>query len=175
MHHKSIVIEPQPRADVPAGQPHLIPHVGRRFDVPAVIRKLKLQLRSRIEESRIRYGILQCFAHRAKNAVHACFPVVMSVMPGEVRAQIAFAIAAVLRNNHRSGRRVRAQRCARIPHASGKTQKQVLRERMLIINLPARFGVGKVLPLPCDLLHQFVRHEKPHRVVRYRDAQAIAI
>src|ERR1051325_364239 len=45
---------------------------------------------------------------------------------------------------------------------------------MLKINLPARFCVGQVLPLPGLLLDQLIGHKKSHFVVRHGDSQAFS-
>src|SRR5437879_10188509 len=43
VHHESVMIEPQPCADVPLAQAHLVLQVNRRFDIPfRLIRKLKV-------------------------------------------------------------------------------------------------------------------------------------
>src|SRR5712671_5561742 len=92
VYDKSVMIEPQPRADVPPAQAHLVLHVNRRLDVPfLLIGKRKVQLRPGIELSRIGYRVLQRLVHRTENTVHARFPIVMSVVPREVGAQVSFA------------------------------------------------------------------------------------
>src|SRR6267378_4962002 len=97
VHHKSVMIEPQSRADVPSAQPHLVLRIKRRFNIPfPLVRKLKVQLRAGIELSRIGNHILQRLVHRAENSVHARFPIVMSVVPRKVGSRIPFAVAAVL-------------------------------------------------------------------------------
>ena len=107
VYDKSVMIEPQSRADVPPAQAHLVLHVNRRLDIPfLLIRKLKIQLCPGIELSRIGYRVLQRLVHRTENTVHARFPIVMPVVPREIGAQISFAVAAVLRNDHRRGLRV---------------------------------------------------------------------
>src|SRR6267378_4685089 len=121
VYDKSIMIEPQSRADVPPAQAHLVLYVNRGLDVPfPLIGKLKVQLRAGIELSRMGYRVLQRLMHRTENTVHARFPIVMSAVPCEVGSRVPFAVAAVLRNNHRRGLRVGRKRCARIPHASRK-------------------------------------------------------
>src|ERR1700674_1086206 len=102
-------------------QPDLVLHVGRWLDIPMAKCKPKFPLGSGVERSRIRDRILQGFVHWAENSIHACLPVMLPAMSGEVRAQISFAIAAVLRNNHRRCLCVRTQRGARVAHAPGKT------------------------------------------------------
>src|SRR5438132_9026315 len=92
--------------------------------------------------------------HRTENAVHACFPIVVSEMPGDVGSHVSFAVAAILRNDHGRGERVRCQRYARIPHASRKTQKQIRRNRVLEENLPARLQILDILPLAGLLLRE---------------------
>src|SRR2546430_10959322 len=67
MHHKSVIIEPQPRTDVPAPQAQLVLRINRRLDVPfPLIRKTKGQLRPGIELSRIGYRVLQGLVHRTE-------------------------------------------------------------------------------------------------------------
>ncbi len=91
------MIEPQPRADVPPAQAHLVLHVNRRLDIPfPLIGKLKVQFCPGIELSRIGYCVLQRLMHRTENTVHARFPIVMSVVPCEVGSRVPFAVAAVL-------------------------------------------------------------------------------
>src|SRR5882762_11043642 len=97
VYDKSIMIEPQPRADVPPAQAHLVLHVNRGLDVPfLLIGKLKVQLRAGVELSRIGYRVLQRLMHRTENTVHAHFPIVMAAVPCEVGSRIPFAVAAVL-------------------------------------------------------------------------------
>ena len=104
VHYKSVLIEPQPRADVPPAQAHLVLHVNRRLDIPfLLIRKLKSQLCPGSELRRIGYRVLQRLMHRTENTIHTRFPIVMSAVPREVGAQVSFAVAAVLRNDHRRG------------------------------------------------------------------------
>ena len=107
MHHKSVIIEPQPRTDVPAPQAQLVLRINRRLDVPfPLIRKTKGQLRPGIELSRIGYRVLQGLVHRTENDVHTRLPIVMSAVPCEVGSRVPFAVAAVLRNENGSGGRV---------------------------------------------------------------------
>src|SRR3977135_1741906 len=82
VHHKSIMIEPQSRADVPPAQAHLVLYVNRRLDVPIpLIGKLKVQLRAGVELSRVGYRVLQRLVPWTENTVHARFPSGMSAGP----------------------------------------------------------------------------------------------
>src|SRR5258708_6770675 len=99
VHHKSVMIEPQPRAYVPPAQAHLVLYVNRRLDVPIpLIGKLKVQLRAGIELSRIGYRVLQRLMHRTENTVHARFPIVMAAVPPEVVSHVPLAVTSLLRN-----------------------------------------------------------------------------
>src|SRR6266849_7891802 len=132
VHHKSVMIEPHSTADVPPAQAHLVLHINRRLDIPfPLIGKRKVQLRPRIKLSRIGYRVLQLLMHRTENSVHTCFPVMLSAVSREVGSYVPFAVAAVLRNDHRRGLRIGRERRARIPDAPRKAQKQFRRNRML--------------------------------------------
>ncbi len=174
VNHKSVVIESQARADVPAPQPHLVLYVQRRFNFPfLLIGKRKVQKRPGKECPRIGDPVLQRFMDRAENGVYACFPSMTPTLPGQIAAHISFPVPAVLRNNHRLGKRVRCQRCVRIAHAAGKAHEKARRNRMLKVNLPARLRVRNVLPLAGLLLHKLVGHQEAHNVVRNAQAQTV--
>ena len=101
MGDKSIMIEAQPCSYVPIVPVPLVLQVGRRFDVPMMIREGKVQLRPGIELGVVRDVIVQGLVNGAEEAVRTGFPIMMAAVPGEIGAKIAFAVAAVLRNNHR--------------------------------------------------------------------------
>src|SRR5882724_13721550 len=96
LHYKSVVIKAQPQREVPVSAMPLVLHVRRRLDVPTAIDKLKRRLRSRIKLSGVADGILQGFMNRTEDAVHARLPVMMPGVPGDVAANVAFAITAIL-------------------------------------------------------------------------------
>src|SRR6266850_3325642 len=175
LYHESIVIEPQSRADVPVAAMPVVLHVGRGLEVPPAIRKLKRCLRSRIELRWIGDRILQRLVYRAENAVHARLPVVLTAMSYEVPANVAFAIAAVLRDEDRRREWIRCQRRAGAAHAAGKIQKQTGRNRMLEKDLPGGLPVRNILTLERLLLHQLIGDQEAHCIMDHRDAQPVAI
>src|SRR5260370_38485277 len=124
MNYKSIVIESQASADVPAPKSYLVLYVNGRLDIPfSLVRKRKIQLCPGIELRWIGNRVLERFVHWTEDAVHSRFPIVMSAVPDEVSSRVSFAVAAVLRYDHRCGCRVRCHRRARVPTTSRKDQK----------------------------------------------------
>ena len=99
----------------------------------------------------------------------------MPVMSREVSANVALAIAAILRDDDRRRERIRSQRGARIPHTAGKTQEQAWRNRVLEIHLSGGFAVGDVLPLKRLLLHKLIWNQETHLIANQRDAQPVAV
>src|SRR5689334_7956076 len=95
------MIEAQACSYVPIVPVPLVLHVGCGLDIPMLVRKLKGSLSARIKLRRILNRILQCLVNGSEEAVHTGFPIMMALVAGEVGAQIAFAVAAVLGNNHR--------------------------------------------------------------------------
>src|ERR1700687_3602746 len=87
---------------------------------------------------------------------HSRLPIVMSGVARNVGARVTFAVAAILRNDDRSGQIVRAQGEAGIAHAPGESPQQIFRADVLVINLTADFGIVSVLALSSHLLDQFV-------------------
>ena len=63
--------------------------------------KLKRRLCSWVKLQRIGNLVLQGLMNGTEEAVQTGFPIMMAAVPGEIGAKIAFAVAAVLRNNHR--------------------------------------------------------------------------
>ena len=102
------------------------------------------------------------------------FPVVASVVAGQIGAGVAFAVAARLRNLHGSGEGIGSQVGAGIAHAAGQAEKQVRGNGVLEENLAAGFEIGDVLALARLLLDEFVGNQEAHGVVNQGDAQAIA-
>src|SRR5258708_16108311 len=90
------MIEAQASTHIPASHVNPILHVGRGLDVPSAIRELELLLGSRIELCRVCDGVLEGLADPSDGSVNAPFPVVMAVMPPEVRAEVTLAGATVL-------------------------------------------------------------------------------
>src|SRR5260370_26897939 len=99
----------------------------------------------------------------------------MSGVARQVGARVAFAVAAILRNDDRSGQIVRAQGEAGVAHAPGKSPQQIFRVDVLVINLSADFGVVAVLALTGALLDQLVGNRVASFAVRNRKSQAIAL
>src|SRR5215472_13704254 len=165
------MIEAQTGSYVPVVPVPLVLQVGRRLDIPMTVRKLKRRLRSRIKLAGIRNRVSQGLVNGTKEAIHTSFPVAMA---GEVGAKIAFAVVAFLRNNHRRRGGIRTQSSVGVAHASGETQKQVLRDGILKKDLAAGFRVGDVLSLTRILLHEFIGNEETDGVVRHGDAQAVS-
>src|SRR6202795_4083866 len=141
------MIETQPRADVPPAIAHLILDVEGRLDVPLATREIQIQLRAGIELHRVSDVILQRFMSREEKRVGAGLPVVMAAVAGDVAANVALAVAAILIDDDGSRERIGAEREARIAHAAGKTENQVGGNGVLEIDLPAGFGAGGILPL----------------------------
>src|SRR5690348_17263413 len=120
------MIEAETSAEVPAPHTKLVLQISGRLDVPVMICEREIQLRPWIEKTWIRDVVAQRFAHGAEDAISAGFPIMMAMVPGEVRAQVAFAVAAVLRNDDGSCGCIRAQSHVGVAHAAGEAQKQVL-------------------------------------------------
>src|ERR1700736_1552106 len=110
---------------------YLVLHISGRLDIPAVVRELKLLLRTRIELRRVNDRVLQSFVDGIEDVVHTHFPVLSAMMPGQVSADITLAVATVLRNNDGSGRKIGKQLCACIPHVGGNGQQEIGRNEML--------------------------------------------
>src|SRR5215475_4266295 len=106
MNHKTVVIEAEPRRYVPISQPNLVLHIGRRLHIPAMIGELKLLLRTGIELRRVGDSVLQVFTYRVENAVNPNLPVVPARVANQVPTNICFAVAAILRNDNRSRRKI---------------------------------------------------------------------
>ena len=123
MRDKSIMIEAQARSHVPIVPVPLVLQVGRRLDIPMTVGKLKGSLSARIKLRRIRNRVLQSFVNGTEEAVHTGFPVMMAPVPGEISAKIAFAVAAILRNNHWRCGWIRTQSCVGVAHAAGEAQE----------------------------------------------------
>src|SRR5882762_11030163 len=134
------MIETQARADVPRAITYLILPVERRLDVPLAAREIQIQLSAGIELRGVGDVVLQRFVNRSEERIGAGFPVVMAAVTCDVAANVAFAIAAILVDDHGSGRRIGAERKAGIAHAAGKTENQVGGDGVLEIDLPAGFG-----------------------------------
>src|SRR5260370_17705247 len=82
VHHKSVMIEPQSRADVPPAQTHLVLYVNRRLDIPfPLIGKLKVDLRTGIELRRVGYRIFHRLLPRTENTFPTRFPIPPSSLP----------------------------------------------------------------------------------------------
>ena len=75
---------------------HLILGISRRLEIPAVVGKLELLLRSGIELSQVGDRVLELLVDRAEGAVDTNFPVVTTVVPGEIPTAIELTIAAIL-------------------------------------------------------------------------------
>src|SRR5437879_13316872 len=97
------------------------------------------------------------------------------MMSCEVSANVAFAIAAILRDEDRRREWIRRHRRAGVAHAAGKIQKQTGRNRMLEKDLPGGLLIRDVLALECLLLHQLIGNQEAHCIVVRREAQPVAI
>src|SRR5215470_5419756 len=113
------MVEAQARSHVPIATMPLILRIRCRLDVPTSVRKLKRSLSAGIKLRGIRNRVLQKFVNGIEEAVYAGFPVVVAAMPGEIGAQVAFPIAATLRNNHRGRGWIRTQSRAGVAHTAG--------------------------------------------------------
>src|SRR5882762_10249527 len=134
------MIETQARADVPRAITYLILPVERRLDVPLAAREIQIQLSAGIELRGVGDVVLQRFVNRSEERIGAGFPVVMAAVACDVAADVAFAIATVLVDDHRGGKRIGMEREAGSAHAAGKTENQVRRDGVLEIVLPAVLG-----------------------------------
>src|SRR5260370_42455953 len=100
---------------------------------------------------------------------------VISGVARHVGARVAFAVAAILRNDDGSGQIVRTQGEAGVAHVSGKSPQQIFRADVLVINLSADFGVVAVLALTGALLDQLGGNRVAKFPVRNRKSQSIAL
>src|ERR1700722_746374 len=122
IHDKPVMVKAQTRANVPLTQPNLVLHVGGGFYIPAAIGELKLQLCAWIKQESgsnlIRIDlILQRFAHGTEHSVGANLPLVPAMIAGEIRADIAFTVAPVLRDYNGSGIRIGRKQGRGVAHA----------------------------------------------------------
>src|SRR5260370_7437815 len=102
MNYKSIVIESQASADVPAPKSYLVLYVNGRLDIPfSLVRKRKIQLCPGIELRWIGNRVLERFVHWTEDAVHSRFPIVMSAVPGEVTSRVSFQQPPVFPSDNR--------------------------------------------------------------------------
>ena len=153
----------------------MILDVKRRLDVPFAVREIQIQLRAGIECRPLGDLILQRFVNRSEEGIGAGFPVVVAVVAGDVAANVAFAIAAVLIDDDRGGKRIGAKREAGIAHGAGKAEEQVGRDGVLEIDLPAGFGTGGVLPLQQGLLREIVGNDVAQGIVGDGQAQPVVV
>ena len=106
---EAVVVETKTGANVPVAPVNVVLEVQGGFDVPAMIGKRKLQLSPGIESGGISDLVSQRFVYWSEQYVDSGFPVVMGGMASDVATEIAFAVAATLRHDHRSGEVVRTQ------------------------------------------------------------------
>src|ERR1700758_2825167 len=139
------MIETQAGAYVPRAAAHLILNVKGGLDVPLASREIQIQLCAGIELRGVGYVVLQRFVNRSEEGVGAGFPVVMAAVAGDVAADVAFAITAVLIDDYGSGERIGTKGKAGVADAAGKAEKEVGRNRMLKIDLAAGFRARGVL------------------------------
>ena len=174
MNYKAVMIEAQPRGDIPVADVDLVLYVGGWLDVPAAVGELKLLLGIGIELRRISDEVTQRFVDGREERIDSRLPVVASVVAGQIGAGVAFAVAARLRDLHGSGGGIGSQFGAGIAQAAGQAEKQVGGNGVLEENLAAGFEIGDVLALARLLLDEFVGNQEAHGVVNQGDAQAIA-
>src|SRR5258708_39608511 len=134
------MIEAQAGGDIPRAVTHLVLMVERRLGVYVAAREIQSQLSAGIELGGVGDVVLQRFVNRSEERIGAGFPVVMAAVTCDVAANVAFAIAAILVDDDRGGKRIGMEREAGIARAAGKTENQVRRDGGLGIDLPAGFG-----------------------------------
>src|SRR5689334_10333692 len=97
----------------------------------------------------------------------------MAAVSGDVAADVAFAIAAILVDDDRGGKRIGEQGKAGIADATGKTENEIGRDGVLEINLAAGFGAGGILALQDGLLGIIVGDDVTQGIVSGGEAQAV--
>src|SRR5262249_2954667 len=153
---KAVVIETQAGAHVPVAGVKRVLNVEGRFNVPFAIGERKLEKRPRIELRGVGDPVGERLARGGKQGVDAGFPVIVPAVAGDVGAGVAFAVAAVLRNNHRSGEIVRTQGKGAVANARREAPQQVGRGDVLKVDLPAGFLAVGVLTLAGSLLDSLI-------------------
>src|SRR4051812_46761878 len=101
MYDEPIVVKTQSAAKIPLAEVDLVLPVCRLLQVPALVAKVEGLLRSRIELRGIGDLVMQHLVNRIEHSVESDLPVMLSGMAGEVGANIAFAVASVLRDDDR--------------------------------------------------------------------------
>src|SRR5579864_2133083 len=131
--------------------------------------------RAGIELRRIGNGVLERLVNRIEDAVRADLDVVMTVMPGEIGARIAFPKASLLGNEDRSRIGIRPKPGGVVAHTALGIEQQRWRDHALVIDQPASLLVISILALPGILLHQFIGDFEVHAALAYSYADAVPI
>src|SRR4029077_8499415 len=95
------------------------------LNVPMPVGEPKLQNSVGVELRGVRNAVLQVFVYRRENSIDADFPIVPAMMPGEIRARVAFPVATLLRDDDGGGLLVGREQRRGVAHASCNTQKHV--------------------------------------------------
>src|ERR1019366_7464635 len=121
--------------------------VSGGFDVPAAVGKLKLLLRTGIKLRWISDLVLQRFVYETEDSVHPDLPLGPRVMNCDPGTHLAFGVSCIVRDDDRSGLRIRRKQGCEVTHAAWHAQQHVRRKGMRIADLAAGFLLRGILAL----------------------------
>src|SRR5690348_9090924 len=112
------MVKAQAKTDIPVLQSQRILGKCCRLDVPLPVEECKPLRSIGIEQRWVRNGVLQVFAHRIENRIHANFPIVDSLRARQRNPAVTLPEPALLADDDGSRETVRPQLERFVPEAS---------------------------------------------------------